>query len=629
MQREKIVQNISAVAAALVMAFAVVFFLVLFQSKMTNLLSDMALQNISETQALCAETLRDKINGQIKTLESQAEYFYDADLDDTEKLKKLAKSAIASGDFFRVAVVNEDGAAVDYSGRALPNMKNKDYFASAMLKGEAQIPSKIELDEHLNPCLTITVPFKTRDKKKGAMAGFFSYDILLKIFSIPVFSGQSYFYIVSGNGNILLFNKDKNKTLYNIDVYDYIEKTAGMKNLSLRKMKVDMVKSLPGCITVEGVEGKKIFSYVPLGISDWHLIMVLPYSYIKNQQLRINILVYILLGGIAFAILVFVTIVYVTYRRSLAIKKDNERLTIANNQAQTLIFEYDVKEQKIDFSGDTQFLLGTDKKSFTIDFVRKEYFARIHPEDKNIFERARDSMRKGKENFSSEFRYKSFSNNYFWVKMTVSAILDEKREPTQFIGSIANVNSQVLHEQELRNIADRDKLSSLLNKSAFERMCKGYLFRNDKKRLSALIIIDLDNFKEVNDNLGHMTGDLAIQDAAKKISLIFSEKDFLGRFGGDEFCVLVNSSPSGDTKYEDFIREKCETLCNAYRAYYSGDKGDYKISASIGVSFFPEDGSTFDELYAASDKALYSAKKCGKDSYAFYSKEESGEVADE
>ena len=153
MQREKIVQNISAVAAALVMAFAVVFFLVLFQSKMTNLLSDMALQNISETQALCAETLRDKINGQIKTLESQAEYFYDADLDDTEKLKKLAKSAIASGDFFRVAVVNEDGAAVDYSGRALPNMKNKDYFASAMLKGEAQIPSKIELDEHLNPCL--------------------------------------------------------------------------------------------------------------------------------------------------------------------------------------------------------------------------------------------------------------------------------------------------------------------------------------------------------------------------------------------------------------------------------------------------------------------------------------------
>lgn len=616
MQREKIVQNISAVAAALVMALAVVFFLVLFQNKMTNLLSEMAIQDISETQALCAETLRDKINGQIKTLEAQAEYFYDADLDDTEKVKKLAKSAIVSGDFFRVAVVNEDGTAVDYSGRALPNMKNKDYFAAAMLKGTAQIPNKIELDERLNPCLTITVPFKTRDKKKGAMAGFFSYDILLKIFSIPVFSGQSYFYIVSGNGNILLFNKDKNKTLYNIDVYDYIEKTAGMKNLSLRKMKVDMVKSLPGCITVEGIEGKKIFSYVPLGISDWHLIMVLPYSYIKNQQLRINILVYILLGGIAFAILVFVIIVYVTYRRSLAIKKDNERLTIANNQAQTLIFEYDVKTQSIDFSGDTQFLLGTDKKSFSIDFVRKEYFTRIHPEDKNIFERARDSVRKGKENFSSEFRYKSFSNNYFWVKMTVSAILDDKREPTQFIGSIANVNSQVLHEQELRNIADRDKLSSLLNKSAFERMCKGYLFRNDQKRMSALIIIDLDNFKEVNDNLGHMTGDLAIQDAAKKISLIFSEKDFLGRFGGDEFCVLMrfDESLSKETVYK-IVNTKAADLTRSLKEWYANDEQNVCVSASVGIAVAPFCGEDYDELFEKADKALYEIKQHGKDGY--------------
>ena len=93
--------------------------------------------------------------------------------------------------------------------------------------------------------------------------------------------------------------------------------------------------------------------------------------------------------------------------------------------------------------------------------------------------------------------------------------------------------------------------------------------------------------------------------------------------------MLVNSSPSDDTDYEDFIRAKCEALCNAYRNYYSGDDRSYKISASIGVSFFPEHGSTFEELYAASDKALYSAKKGGKDNYAFYSGSESGEVSDE
>ena len=181
----------------------------------------------------------------------------------------------------------------------------------------------------------------------------------------------------------------------------------------------------------------------------------------------------------------------------------------------------------------------------------------------------------------------------------------------------------------LDNKASNDQLTGIFNKQTFNDRTSDRLDSSLSIERHALILLDLDNFKGINDTLGHAYGDNVLAKTGSILRAEFSTEDFLGRVGGDEFCVLVNSSPSGDTKYEDFIREKCETLCNAYRAYYSGDKGDYKISASIGVSFFPEDGSTFDELYAASDKALYSAKKCGKDSYAFYSKEESGEVADE
>lgn len=181
----------------------------------------------------------------------------------------------------------------------------------------------------------------------------------------------------------------------------------------------------------------------------------------------------------------------------------------------------------------------------------------------------------------------------------------------------------------LDNKASNDQLTGIFNKQTFNDRTSDRLDSSLSIERHALILLDLDNFKGINDTLGHAYGDKVLAKTGSILRAEFSTEDFLGRVGGDEFCVLVNSSPSGDTKYEDFIREKCETLCNAYRAYYSGDKGDYKISASIGVSFFPEDGSTFDELYAASDKALYSAKKCGKDSYVFYSKDESGEVADE
>lgn len=181
----------------------------------------------------------------------------------------------------------------------------------------------------------------------------------------------------------------------------------------------------------------------------------------------------------------------------------------------------------------------------------------------------------------------------------------------------------------LDNKANSDQLTGIFNKLAFNGRASERLDSSLSIERHALILLDLDNFKGVNDTLGHAYGDKVLSKTGSILRAEFSTDDFLGRIGGDEFCVLVNSSPSEGTDYETFIREKCEALCNAYRNCYSGDKCDYKISASIGVSFFPEHGSTFEELYAASDKALYSAKKCGKDNYVFYSGSESGEVSDE
>ena len=598
------------------MALAVTFFLVVFQRQMTNLLSEMSLQNISEMQELYAETLRNKINDQFKTLEAEADYFYDVDLFNMEQLKARAKSAVAAGEFLRVAVANEEGAGVDYNGKPLLNVKNKEWFSSALAKNTRQISNKIELDERLNPCLAIAVPFKAKGGQRGVLAGFFSYDIMRQIFSIPIFSGQSYFYVVSGDGNILLFNKNKDKALYNINVYDYIEKASGKENFSLRKLKVDIIKSQPGNITVDGGEGKKLFSYAPLRINDWVLISVLPYSYIQNQQFRINALVYILLASVALAIIVFVFIVYFISKKSLAIRKDNERLTIASKQAQTMIFEYDIASGRIDFSGDTQFLLGTDRKSFPVDFVRAQYYGRIHPDDKSVYERIQKAMAEGKKEVSAEFRYKNFSDEYFWVKINGSSILNEDLKPVQFIGSITNVNSQVLHEQELRNIADRDKLSSLLNKAAFERNASEYLAREGKDKKGALIIVDLDNFKEANDKLGHMTGDLAIKDAAKKISLIFSERDFLGRFGGDEFCVLMRFEDGLDKDTVlKIVKSKADDLNRSLKEWYANDEQNVCVSASVGIATYPYSGAEYEQLFAKADQALYDVKQKGKNGY--------------
>ena len=99
---------------------------------------------------------------------------------------------------------------------------------------------------------------------------------------------------------------------------------------------------------------------------------------------------------------------------------------------------------------------------------------------------------------------------------------------------------------------------------------------------------------------------------------VFSSDDFLGRIGGDEFCIFMNTAAPEGTDYRRFVEEKCRRLAETFRGMYTGDNKDYKISASIGIALFPECGQEFGTLYTCADKALYGSKAAGKDTYTFY-----------
>lgn len=176
--------------------------------------------------------------------------------------------------------------------------------------------------------------------------------------------------------------------------------------------------------------------------------------------------------------------------------------------------------------------------------------------------------------------------------------------------------------------ANNDQLTGILNKQSFHERTAGTIDSSLGIDRRALILLDLDNFKGVNDTLGHAYGDKVLAKTGSILRAEFSTEDLVGRIGGDEFAVFVNSDPEDGVDYEDYIRSKCENLCKAFSVNYMGDDESYKISASIGVSLFPQDGKSFEELYKASDSALYRSKKKGKDTYTFYDKAEKTEVAD-
>lgn len=161
-----------------------------------------------------------------------------------------------------------------------------------------------------------------------------------------------------------------------------------------------------------------------------------------------------------------------------------------------------------------------------------------------------------------------------------------------------------------------DPLTGLLNRSGLVKVMediKSQAMETGEELCGAFFIIDLDHFKEVNDNLGHPVGDELLIRVSQELKNIFREKDCVCRLGGDEFCVYLSGKASGD-----LVKSKTEKINEALRILYTKeDGGSIKISASIGVAFMPENGKDYDSAYKAADHALYSAKEKGRDCYVF------------
>lgn len=168
----------------------------------------------------------------------------------------------------------------------------------------------------------------------------------------------------------------------------------------------------------------------------------------------------------------------------------------------------------------------------------------------------------------------------------------------------------------LRQRAERDALTGLYNREATQQKISGYLKPN-VERTCALFLIDTDNFKQVNDNLGHLFGDAVLTEMAVSMQKLVRQSDVVGRIGGDEFIVFLKNIPS-----RQMAEERASKLLDAFQHLLQGEKKPVNVTCSIGVALYPQDGLDFKTLYKNADLALYQAKSKGKNQYALFDSEE-------
>lgn len=190
-----------------------------------------------------------------------------------------------------------------------------------------------------------------------------------------------------------------------------------------------------------------------------------------------------------------------------------------------------------------------------------------------------------------------------------------------FVGYIANIFITITKVKEISGRVsterdrDTDALSGLLNRRAAELSIERFLASNTSSRC-ALMIIDIDKFKEVNDTLGHQWGDKVINECAQIIKGFFRSSDIVGRLGGDEFIIFITDIPRND-----WLFNKATTIIKSGNRSISNGKETCPVSFSMGIAVSPDDAVTYDELYTCADEALYYSKRSGRGRYTKYKKD--------
>ncbi|WP_051906931.1 EAL domain-containing protein [Methylomarinum vadi] len=198
--------------------------------------------------------------------------------------------------------------------------------------------------------------------------------------------------------------------------------------------------------------------------------------------------------------------------------------------------------------------------------------------------------------------------------LSINAVKDEKGVMQYFIANFQDITLRKKKERRINFLAYNDSLTGLSNRSQFyERLSQWLLLAKRNQRLFAVLLIDLDHFKDVNDTLGHDSGDKLLQQVAKRMKHCLRKSDLVARLGGDEFAVLL-----AEPHTKSNVAEIAKKLANEIACPFQVDGNKLRISCSIGITCFPDDGDTLETLIKNADIAMYQAKKNGRANFEFF-----------
>lgn len=303
----------------------------------------------------------------------------------------------------------------------------------------------------------------------------------------------------------------------------------------------------------------------------------------------------------------------ITERKSVEeeLQRQAERLHILSQAEGEKIIDYNAKT-------DVMTIRTNDEYGMAQDEIHSRYMQRfnaatIYKEDVAYYKAVLESLLKSPKHDTIEFRIKRFDEDYTWYQANLTSLLGAEGYVTRIVGRMINIDDRKKKEMELLLRAEKDALTGIYNQGATEQLIHNAIEDGNENSLSAMMIIDLDNFKEANDLLGHANGDQLLEKTAGILKEMFKGGDVIGRIGGDEFLVYMRNLESISD-----ADEMAGNIVKQVRYDLDFEGQPIHVTCSVGVAVYPYHGKNYEELFEKADRAVYTVKANGKDGYRVY-----------
>ncbi len=505
-----------------------------------------------------------------------------------------------------------------YSDQAKRYVGAEDWFTES-LSGKTVVSTDAQSAEGDSPGVRVSAHVSDQFGNKGVLFTTLGNQNFSKILKTLAYDGAANTFVSDENG-VILFVEDGMRTVrVGERVKNYINDGVLDKVTTVDQLKQKLTQEKIVTFHFKASNQNYYAVCEKIAAYQWYVITLVPGDVAdaivwRVSEYQIIMLLIILLVGATMAAQSYrherETVAKLEADKDL-LRQSTERYQLITQLSNEVFFHIPLDTGIISFNDSFESMFGAHAPVCSIDRPQ-ECEDLFFEGDKEIFLRLINQLRAGDEEAHAELRMIGPHGAVRWKRVEVFAVLNQEKQAVLLVGKIADIHRQKRSMQRLIRQADSDPLTGLLNRGAMEREIKAFLAGEGSHGNHALFMLDFDNFKSVNDTLGHAKGDQLLTQFANGMRRLFRAGDFLSRIGGDEYMIFIKFAQE-----DQIILDKAEALRNEMAAL--SRKIGIPVSISVGIAVYERDGNTFETLYKLADKALYQVKRSGKNAIAFAS----------